>query len=77
MGEETKTQVELMKTIQVANKVMKLLQRRTKNPSEAYLASKFVTIYFESAYNLKMLPSEEKELRDFVREKLKELDGNT
>jgi len=75
MSKETNT-VDLMKAINVTNKVMKLLERRTKNPSEAYLASKFITIYFESAYNLKMLPSEEKELRDFVKEKLKEVDEN-
>ncbi len=76
MSEETKMQVELIKNIQVANKVMNLLQRGTKNPSEAYLASKFITIYFESAYHLNMLPSEEKELRDFIKEKLTEIDKN-
>lgn len=73
---EEKTTVELTKAISVANKVMKLLGRRTRNPSEAYLASKFVTIYFETAYNLRLLPSEEEELRSFVKDKLKEIDGS-
>ena len=76
MSGETKTQVELIQIIQVANEVMELLQRKTKSPSEAYLASKFITIYLESAYNLNMLPSEEKDLRDFVKEKLKEFEEN-
>lgn len=64
-----------MRIARVAVKALKLLGRKTKNPSEAYLASKFLTIYFENTLGFEMLPSDEKDFTDFVKEITKREDN--
>lgn len=75
MSTEQKVRVEFDKILRVSEKMMNLLSRRTKNPSEAYLVSKFLTIYFEKVFGLKMQASDEKELNDLVKKMLDEINS--
>ncbi len=72
MSEEIKTKTDLTKGVRVATKVLKLLQRRTSNLSEMYLASKIVTLFLETHYKLRMQPDEEKRIVDLIKD-LKEM----
>lgn len=73
MDSEEQIQINFLKATRVSEKVMKLLQRRTKSFGEAYLACKILTLYFENTVGITMDPSEENALTEFVKNNKGEL----
>ncbi len=60
--------IDFGKVTKVSDNLMSLLLRRTENIGEVYLASKFLTMYFELAYGFRMEPSDELKMGEYVKQ---------
>jgi hypothetical protein len=65
---EDKVQVDFQTVLQKGNKILKFIQRRTKNPHEAYVILKFLTYFFEYNQGLSMTAEDEHDMITMIKE---------
>ena len=61
-------QVDFQTVLRKGNKILKFIQRRTKNPHEAYVILKFLTYFFEYNQGLKMTAEDEQDMIRMIEE---------
>lgn len=67
--------IDLPKLGRVSVKVVDLLARKTKNPTDAYLVLKWLCFSFETEFGIQLDPEEENELRRLAALEPKDNEG--
>jgi len=65
--ELAKVPIDIEKCLRLSNKIMNMLQKKSKKMAEAYFAIRMVGIFLEEKYGIKITPDQEEELREFIR----------
>lgn len=63
-----RAQVNFQTIFRKGGKILQFIQRRTKNPQEAYIILKFLTYFFKYNRGLKMTSEDEQELIRIIKE---------
>ncbi len=62
-----KIAIDMDKCLRLSNKIMNLLQKKSKKIAETYFAIRLVGIFLEEKYGIKITPDQEEELRKSIR----------
>jgi len=69
-----RAQVNFQTIFRKGGKILQFIQRRTKNPQEAYIILKFLTYFFKYNQGLKMTSEDEQELIRIIKERQEALE---
>ena len=70
MNEKQKIPIDFERTSRIFGKIMKVLEKKTKDNVEALLVLKFGVAFYE--ISMGVVSSDDSEIRDFIREMMKE-----
>jgi hypothetical protein len=73
---EDRVQVDFQTVLRKGNKILTFIQRRTKNPHEAYVILKFLTYFFEYNQGLSMTLEDEQDMITMIKESQESLKLN-
>jgi len=69
MSEKHRIPVDIVRVSRIFDKIMKVLQKKTKSPGEALLVLKFGVAFFEISLGVES--SDDSEIREFIKTMVK------